>query len=134
MITSSTTTKSSSANVNLHHVAVTTAVEIISARTELKEVEARLKQLEDTFKQLDTDVSLENGTTIKVAHKARRTVDTAKLKDLLPKGVFQRVSKRVGDLKLIDAEVEANRLDRDSVSTAIKETQYKAINITIPKS
>ena len=30
MITSSTTTKSSSANVNLHHVAVTTAVEIIS--------------------------------------------------------------------------------------------------------
>jgi len=130
-----TSTKSTTtANVNLHNVAVTTAVEIISARTELKEVEARLKELESTFKHLNTDVTLENGTTIKVAHKARRTVDTAKLKDLLPKGVFQRVSKRVGDLKLIDAEIGANRLDSKLVSEAIKETNYQAINITIPKS
>jgi len=128
--TKSTTT----AKVNLHNVAVTTAVEMISARTELKEVEARLKELESTFKHLNTDVTLENGTTIKVAHKARRTVDTNKLKDLLPKGVFQRVSKRVGDLKLIDAEISANRLDSVLVSEAIKETNYQAINITIPKS
>jgi len=130
-----TSTKSqTTANVNLHNVAVTTAVEIISARTELKEVEARLKELEDTFKHLNTDITLENGTTVKVAHKARRTVDTAKLMELLPKGVFQRVSKRVGDLKLIDAEIDANRLEATAVADAIKETQYKAINITIPKS
>ena len=129
-----TTIKSTSASVNLSAVAVTTAVEMISARTELKEVEARLKELEDTFKHLNTDITLENGTTVKVAHKARRTVDTAKLMELLPKGVFQRVSKRVGDLKLIDAEIDANRLEATAVADAIKETQYKAINITIPKS
>lgn len=133
-MTNTYTKSTTTAKVNLHNVAVTTAVEIISARTELKEVEARLKELEATFKHLDTDVTLEDGTTIKVAHKARRTVDTAKLKDLLPKGVFQRVSKRVGDLKLIDAEIGANRLDSKLVSEAIKETNYQAINITIPKS
>ncbi len=133
-MTNTYTKSTTTAKVNLHNVAVTTAVEIISARTELKEVEARLKELEATFKHLDTDVTLEDGTTIKVAHKARRTVDTAKLKDLLPKGVFQRVTKRVGDLKLIDAEIGANRLDSKLVSEAIKETNYQAINITIPKS
>ena len=85
-----TSTKSqTTANVNLHNVAVTTAVEIISARTELKEVEARLKELEDTFKHLNTDITLENGTTVKVAHKARRTVDTAKLMELLPREYFK---------------------------------------------
>jgi len=129
-----TTVKSKSASVNLNAVAVTTAVEMISARTELKEVEARLKKLEETFKTIGTDVTLEDGTTIKIAHKSRRSVDTAKLKDLLPKGVFQRVSKRVGDLKLLDAEIGANRLDATAVADAIKETNYQAINITIPKS
>ena len=90
--------------------------------------------MEDTFKHLNTDITLENGTTVKVAHKARRTVDTAKLMEILPKGVFQRVSKRVGDLKLIDAEIDANKLKATDVADAIRETQYKAINITIPKS
>ena len=133
-MSSNTSIKSTSASVNLSAVAVTTAVEMISARTELKEVEARLKKLEETFKTIGTDVTLEDGTTVKIAHKSRRTVDTAKLKDLLPKGVFQRVSKRVGDLKLLDAEIGANRLDATAVADAIKETNYQAINITIPKS
>ena len=44
------------------------------------------------------------------------------------------MSKRVGDLKLIDAEIDVNRLEATAVADAIKETQYKAINITIPKS
>ena len=83
---------------------------------------------------MNTNITLEDGTTVKVAHKARRSVDTAKLMELLPKGVFQRVSKRVGDLKLIDAEIDANRIEATVVADAIKETQYKAINITIPKS
>jgi hypothetical protein len=129
-----TTVKSTSASVNLNAVAVTTAVEMISARTELKEVEARLKKLEETFKTIGTDVTLGDGTTIKIAQKSRRTVDTAKLKDILSKGVFQRVTKRVGDLKLIDAEIGANRLDSSLVSDAIKATNYESINITIPKS
>ena len=133
-MTNTYTKSTTTAKVNLHNVAVTTAVEIISARTELKEVEARLKKLEETFKTIGTDVTLEDGTTVKIAHKSRRTVDTAKLKDLLPKGVFQRVSKRVGDLKLLDAEIGANRLNATDVADAIKETNYQAINITIPKS
>ena len=44
------------------------------------------------------------------------------------------MSKRVGDLKLIDAEIDANKLKATDVADAIKETQYKAINITVPKS
>ena len=63
-----TTVKSKSASVNLNAVAVTTAVEMISARTELKEVEARLKKLEETFKTIGTDVTLEDGTTITVSY------------------------------------------------------------------
>ena len=62
-----------------------------------------------------------------------RSLDTATLKGLLPKGRFQRVSRRVADMALVDGEIAAGRMTADEVAEAITVKDVVALKVTQPK-
>ena len=52
---------------------------------------------------------------------------------MLPQGQHQRVTKRVGDMKLIDGAIEAGWLDADVVGQAINVKSVESVKVTQPK-
>ena len=107
---------------------------VIDARAELARVKELAEIAETTFKASGLEsVTLDDGTKVAIVEQSRRAIDNAKLKELLPTGQFQRVTKRVGDLKLIDGGIDANWLDADLVGGAIKTTTVRALKVTQPK-
>ena len=107
---------------------------VVDARAELARVKELAELAETAFKASGLEsVTLDDGTKVAIVEQSRRAIDNAKLKDVLPTGQFQRVTKRVGDLKLIDGGIEANWLDADLVGEAIKTTTVRALKVTQPK-
>ena len=107
---------------------------VVDARTELARVKELAELAETAFKASGLEsVTLDDGTKVAIVEQSRRAIDNAKLKAVLPTGQFQRVTKRVGDLKLIDGGIEANWLDADLVGEAIKTTTVRALKVTQPK-
>ena len=120
--------------INKDKVVEEVAKTIVDLRSQLAEIKDRLNLEEDLFKDLGQDVVLEDGTKVAIVHQTRRSIDNAKLKEVLPTGQYQRVTKRVGDLKLIDGAIEANYDNfAENVAEAINTKDVESVKVTQPK-
>tara|TARA_B100001094_G_scaffold269214_1_gene273293 strand:- start:1800 stop:2189 length:390 start_codon:yes stop_codon:yes gene_type:complete len=124
----------SNIQINETKVAELNASRIVSLRAKLADVKEALENEEAQFKALGVDsVTLADGTKVAVVNQTRRSIDNASLKDVLPQGQFQRVTKRVGDMKLIDGAIDAGWLDADVVGQAINTKDVSSVKVTQPK-
>ena len=125
----------SNIQINETKVAELNASRIVSLRAKLADVKEALENEEAPFKALGVDsVTLEDGTKVAVVNQTRRSIDNAKLKEVLPTGQYQRVTKRVGDLKLIDGAIEANYDNfAENVAEAINTKEVSSVKVTQPK-
>ena len=119
--------------VNEAKVAELIATRIVDLRSQLADIKDALELQEATFKDLGHDVTLVDGTKVAIVHQNRRSIDNDTLKDVLPQGQHQRVTKRVGDMKLIDGAIEAGWLDADVVGQAINTKDVSSVKVTQPK-
>lgn len=119
--------------VNEAKVAELIATRIVDLRSQLADIKDALELQEATFKDLGHDVTLVDGTKVAIVHQNRRSIDNETLKDVLPQGQHQRVTKRVGDMKLIDGAIEAGWLDADLVGQAINIKSVESVKVTQPK-
>ena len=119
--------------VNEAKVAELIATRIVDLRSQLADLKDALELQEATFKDLGHDVTLVDGTKVAIVHQNRRSIDNDTLKDVLPQGQHQRVTKRVGDMKLIDGAIEAGWLDADVVGQAINIKAVESVKVTQPK-
>ena len=119
--------------VNEAKVAELIATRIVDLRSQLADIKEALELQEATFKDLGHDVTLVDGTKVAIVHQNRRSIDNDTLKDVLPQGQHQRVTKRVGDMKLIDGAIEAGWLDADLVGQAINIKAVESVKVTQPK-
>ena len=119
--------------VNEAKVAELIATRIVDLRSQLADIKEALELQEATFKDLGHDVTLVDGTKVAIVHQNRRSIDNETLKDVLPQGQHQRVTKRVGDMKLIDGAIEAGWLDADVVGQAINIKAVESVKVTQPK-
>ena len=119
--------------VNEAKVAELIATRIVDLRSQLADIKDALELQEATFKDLGHDVTLVDGTKVAIVHQNRRSIDNETLKDVLPQGQHQRVTKRVGDMKLIDGAIEAGWLDADLVGQAINIKAVESVKVTQPK-
>ena len=124
----------SNIQINETKVAELNAGRIVSLRAKLADVKEALENEEAQFKALGVDsVTLADGTKVAVVNQTRRSIDNAKLKEVLKPGHFQRVTKRVGDMKLIDGSIESGWLDADVVGQAINTKEVSSVKVTQPK-
>ena len=119
--------------VNEAKVAELIATRIVDLRSQLADIKDALELQEATFKDLGHDVTLVDGTKVAIVHQNRRSIDNETLKDVLPQGQHQRVTKRVGDMRLIDGAIEAGWLDTDLVGQAINIKAVESVKVTQPK-
>ena len=119
--------------VNEAKVAELIATRIVDLRSQLADIKDALELQEATFKDWGHDVTLVDGTKVAIVHQNRRSIDNDTLKDVLPQGQHQRVTKRVGDMKLIDGAIEAGWLDADRVGQAINIKAVESVKGTQPK-
>ena len=119
--------------VNEAKVAELIATRIVDLRSQLADIKDALELQEATFKGLGHDVTLVDGTKVAIVHQNRRSIDNDTLKDVLPQGQHQRVTKRVGDMRLIDGAIEAGWLDADLVGQAINIKAVESVKVTQPK-
>tara|TARA_R100001086_G_scaffold156625_1_gene83784 strand:+ start:1046 stop:1438 length:393 start_codon:yes stop_codon:yes gene_type:complete len=119
--------------VNEAKVAELIATRIVDLRSQLADIKDALELQEATFKDLGHDVTLVDGTKVAIVHQNRRSIDNDTLKDVLPQGQHQRVTKRVGDMRLIDGAIEAGWLDADLVGQAINIKAVESVKVTQPK-
>ena len=125
----------SNIQINETKVAELNAGRIVSLRAKLADVKEAPENEEAQLKALGVDsVTLADGTKVAVVNQTRRSIDNAKLKEVLPTGQYQRVTKRVGDLKLIDGAIEANYENfAENVAEAIISKEVSSVKVTQPK-
>ena len=120
--------------INDVKVAELVAQRVVEARSALALAKEVADDAERHFKALEVEsVTLDDGTKVAVVSQNRRTIDNKALESVLPKGQHQRVTKRVGDLKMIDGGIEAGWLDADLVGQAISTKSVNAVKVTQPK-
>lgn len=120
--------------VNADKVAEMLAITVVDARSALADAKAAVETAERAFKATGTEsVVLQDGTKVALVRQQRRALNTAILKDLLPKGRFNRVSRRVADMALVDGEIAAGRMTADEVAEAITVKDVVALKVTQPK-
>jgi len=121
--------------INTGKVEQMLAKSVVDARAILAEAKAKAQEAEDAFRALDTDaVLLDDGTKVAVVRQTRRSVDTATVKDIVPQGQFQRLTRREATLALIDEAIKAGWLDEATIAPAIKSTEVASVKVTQPKN
>ena len=120
--------------VNDRKIAELTASRVVEARSVLEKAKEAVEEAELAFRALEVEsVSLADGTKVAIVNQNRRSIDNEVLKAVLPQGQHQRVTKRVGDMKLIDGAVEAGWLDADLVGQAINIKEVSSVKVTQPR-
>lgn len=120
--------------VNDRKIAELTASRVVEARSALAEAREAVEEAELAFRALEVEsVSLADGTKVAIVNQNRRSIDNDVLKAVLPQGQHQRVTKRVGEMKLIDGAVEAGWLDADLVGQAINIKEVSSVKVTQPR-
>ncbi len=119
--------------VNEAKVAELIATRIVDLRSQLADIKDALELQEATYQDFGHEVTLVDGTKVAIVHQNRRSIDNDTLKDVLPQGQHQRVTKRVGDMKRIDGAIEAGWLDADGVGQAINIKAVESVKVTQPK-
>jgi len=120
--------------INQTKVEELAAQKVVELRSALADAKDAVEEAEAQFKALDVEsVTLADGTKVAIVTQNRRSIDNEALKDVLPQGQHQRVTKRVGDMKLIDGAIEAGWLDGDLVNQAITVKEVQSLKVTQPK-
>jgi hypothetical protein len=120
--------------VNDRKISELTAQRVVEARSALAEAREAVEEAELAFRALEVEsVSLADGTKVAIVNQNRRSIDNDVLKAVLPQGQHQRVTKRVGEMKLIDGAVEAGWLDADLVGQAINVKEVSSVKVTQPR-
>tara|TARA_Y100000004_G_scaffold67064_1_gene75163 strand:+ start:470 stop:853 length:384 start_codon:yes stop_codon:yes gene_type:complete len=120
--------------INQTKVEELAAQKVVELRSALADAKEAVEEAEAQFKALGIEsVTLEDGTKVAIVTQNRRSLDNDTLKDVLPQGQHQRVTKRVGDMKLIDGAIEAGWLDADLVGQAINVKEVQSLKVTQPK-
>tara|TARA_B100000902_G_scaffold345982_1_gene352382 strand:+ start:592 stop:975 length:384 start_codon:yes stop_codon:yes gene_type:complete len=120
--------------INQTKVEELAAQKVVELRSALADAKDAVEEAEAQFKALDVEsVTLADGTKVAIVTQNRRSIDNEVLKDVLPQGQHQRVTKRVGDMKLIDGAIEAGWLDGDLVNQAITVKEVQSLKVTQPK-
>lgn len=120
--------------VNDRKIAELTASRVVEARSALAKAKDAVEEAELAFRSLEVEsVSLADGTKVAIVNQNRRSIDNEVLKAVLPQGQHQRVTKRVGEMKLIDGAVEAGWLDADTVGQAINIKEVSSVKVTQPR-
>jgi len=120
--------------INQTKVEELAAQKVVELRSTLADAKKAVEEAEAQFKALGIEsVTLVDGTKVAIVTQNRRSLDNDTLKDVLPQGQHQRVTKRVGDMKLIDGAIEAGWLDADLVGQAINVKEVQSLKVTQPK-
>jgi hypothetical protein len=120
--------------INQAKVEELAAKKVVELRSALADAKEMVEDAEAQFKALGIEsVTLADGTKVAIVSQNRRSIDNEVLKDVLPQGQHQRVTKRVGDMKLIDGAIEAGWLDADLVNQAINVKEVQSLKVTQPK-
>tara|TARA_B100000902_G_scaffold345982_1_gene352391 strand:+ start:6887 stop:7267 length:381 start_codon:yes stop_codon:yes gene_type:complete len=120
--------------VNDRKISELTAQRVVEARSALAEAREAVEEAELAFRALEVEsVTLADGTKVAIVNQNRRSIDNDVLKAILPQGQHQRVTKRVGEMKLIDGAVEAGWLDSDLVGKAINIKEVSSVKVTQPR-
>ena len=120
--------------INQTKVEELAAQKVVELRSTLADAKEAVEEAEAQFKALGIEsVTLADGTKVAIVTQNRRSLDNDTLKDVLPQGQHQRVTKRVGDMKLIDGAIEAGWLDADLVGQAINVKEVQSLKVTQPK-
>lgn len=128
MNTTTTTT------VNTSKVEQMLATQVVDARAALAEAKRIASEAEDAFRALGVDsVELTDGTKVAIVRQNRRAVDTEAVKAIVPKGQFQRLTRREATLALIDEAIKAGWLDEATIAPAISVKETEAVKVTQPK-
>jgi len=115
-------------------VAADLAQRVVDKRAALKAAKDAADEAERLFRVMGCgEVILEDGTKVAIVEQSRRSVDTLILKDIIPTGQFQRVTRRTADLKAIDAAIAAGWLDATTVTPAISVAEVSSVKVTKPK-
>lgn len=120
--------------INQTKVEELAAQKVVELRSALADAKEAVEEAEAQFKALGIEsVTLADGTKVAIVTQNRRSIDNEVLKDVLPQGQHQRVTKRVGEMKLIDGAIEAGWLDADLVGQAINVKEVQSLKVTQPK-
>ena len=123
-------------NANYAELAETVAQDVLDLRAEHTRVKERLAEAETALKGLlpvSDEVVLKDGTVVRHVVQTRTSWDGSLLKELLSKGRFTRVTKRVPDPKAIEGEIEQGRIVPDEIEAAARRANVSQIRVTIPK-
>jgi hypothetical protein len=123
-------------NANYAELAETVAQDVLDLRAEHTGVKERLAEAETALKGLlpvSSEVVLKDGTVVRHVIQTRTSWDGSLLKELLSKGRFTRVTKRVPDPKAIEVEIEQGRIVLSEIEAAAKRSDVSQIRVTIPK-
>ena len=120
--------------VNDRKIAELTASRVVEARSALAKAKEAVEEAELAFRALEVEsVSLADGTKVAIVNQNRRSIDNEVLKAVLRTGHYNLVTKRVGEMKLIDGAVEAGWLDADTVGQAINIKEVSSVKVTQPR-
>jgi len=123
-------------NANYAELAETVAQDVLDLRAEHTRVKERLAEAETALKGLlpvSDEVVLKDGTVVRHVVQTRTSWDGSLLKELLSKGRFTRVTKRVPDPKAIEVEIEQGRIVPYEIEAAARRANVSQIRVTIPK-
>jgi len=123
-------------NANYAELAETVAQDVLDLRAEHTGVKERLAEAETALKGLlpvSSEVVLKDGTVVRHVVQTRTSWDGSLLKELLSKGRFTRVTKRVPDPKAIEVEIEQGRIVPGEIEAAARRADVSQIRVTIPK-
>lgn len=121
--------------INTGKVEQMLAKSVVDARAVLADAKAKAKEAEDAFRARGTDaVLLDDGTKVAIVRQTRRSVDTATVKEIVPQGQFQRLTRREATLALIDEAIKAGWLDEATIAPAIKSAEVASVKVTQPKN
>ena len=120
--------------INQTKVEELAAQKVVELRSTLADAKKAVEEAEAQFKALGIEsVTLADGTKVAIVEQSRRSIDNAKLKEVVKEGHYRLITKRVGEMKLIDGAVEAGWLDADVVGQAINVKEVQSLKVTQPK-
>lgn len=120
--------------INQTKVEELAAQKVVELRSALADAKEAVEEAEAQFKALGIEsVTLADGTKVAIVEQSRRSIDNDKLKEVVKEGHYRLITKRVGEMKLIDGAVEAGWLDADVVGQAINIKEVQSLKVTQPK-
>ncbi len=96
------------------------AVSVADAKAELNAAKDNFAAVEKKWLATNNDTyRTEDGRTLTVVHSQIRELDTTMIKDIVGRGVWQRITVPTIDTKAFDVECDGGRIDSDEIAPAV---------------